>query len=96
MSWEELGDRSFEFDSDPLYKSHDPDAPTRNFNHREMPSNDHSKFHLLDEENDTADAVVGVGYHTLHDHRAIVPLQTRQLPYYEFFARFIGAGLSST
>ncbi|QRV74878.1 mitochondrial carrier protein [Ceratobasidium sp. AG-Ba] len=60
-----------------------------------MPAANPAKRHLLNEDDDTADAAVGIDYKSLHEHRVIVPYSVRQLPHYEFSARFIGAGLSN-
>ncbi|KAG9079950.1 hypothetical protein FRC06_007264, partial [Ceratobasidium sp. 370] len=60
-----------------------------------MRVNNSTKSHLLNEDNDTADAAVGIDYKDLYQHRAIVPESVRRLPHYEFSARFIGAGLSN-
>ncbi|KAJ1307262.1 hypothetical protein OPQ81_001375 [Rhizoctonia solani] len=54
-----------------------------------------SKFHVLGNDKNTSDAVIGLDYTDLHEHRAIVPRQIRQLPNYEFVVRFVGAGLSN-
>ncbi|QRV89570.1 mitochondrial carrier protein [Ceratobasidium sp. AG-Ba] len=70
-------------------------APPRLRPPQHMPAANPAKRHLLNEDDDTADAAVGIDYKSLYEHRAIVPHSVRQLPHYEFSARFIGAGLSN-